>query len=424
MTELSIEGAAQVVTPPEPGLAYLRHDRAAELGLEPGSVCVAGGRVTALDDDPGADARLDATGCAVVPGLVDCHTHLPFVGWRADEYAQRVGGVPYEEIARAGGGIRRSARALAGASDGEILTWSHALSDEMLRLGTTAFETKTGYGLSAPAETRSLALGHHLAGLARQSVVHTALLAHAVPHGSTPDEWMDEVQALVPELVARSAGWQAQGAPGGALSALDIYVESIAFTNRHLERMGELAHRHGLHLRAHVEQFATHRSVPVALAAGARSVDHLSCLDPADLPGLAASECAAVLLPAAELLGAERVAPGRALADAGAICALATDLNPGTSPVTSLPLVIGLAVRRYGWSAREALLAVTLNAAWALGRSGELGAVEAGRRADLVVLDGPIEHVPYRLGHDPVLAVVVGGELAYLRPGAERRLRG
>jgi imidazolonepropionase len=161
----------------------------------------------------------------------------------------------------------------------------------------------------------------------------------------------------------------------------------------------------------------------VALAAGARSVDHLACLHPDDLPALAGAECGAVLLPGAEVLGDERVAPGRALADAGAICVLATDCNPGTSPLQSLPLVIGMAVRRYGWSVREALLAVTLNAAWVLERSGEAGSIEVGKRADLVLLDGPAEHVPYRYGRNPVAVVIAGGEVAYVRLGEEWRIR-
>jgi imidazolonepropionase len=222
---------------------------------------------------------------------------------------------------------------------------------------------------------------------------------------------MDEVAALVPE-VARSTH----------ASALDIYVESIAFTNDHLRRLGALAATHGLDLRAHVEQFHTNRSVPVALAAGARSVDHLSCLHPDDVAPLAGAECAAVLLPGAEFMGAERVPPARALADAGAICALATDANPGTSPIVSMPLVVGLAVRRYGWSVREALLAATLNAAWVLRRSGKTGSLEAGKRADVLVLDGPLEHVPYRLGHNPVAIAFVAGEPAWVRPDAAWRL--
>jgi imidazolonepropionase len=410
---LSLRGAEQVLLPPEPGLPYLRHDRAGELRLAPGSVACRGGEIAALDDMPEADVRVDARGGAVLPGLVDCHTHLPFAGWRAEEYELKVTGVPYEEIARRGGGIASSARALAGASDDAVLDQAAGLAAEMLRLGTTCVETKSGYGLSREGELRALRLAAALGDRVRQPLVHTALLAHAVPPGFSADAWMDEVEAMLPDALA--------AAP---VRALDVFVESVAFANAHLERMGALAAAHGLHLRAHVEQFATHRSVPVALAAGARSVDHLSCLPEEDLPGLAAAECAAVLLPSAELLGGEHAAPGRALADAGAICVLATDLNPGTSPVASLPLVVGLGVRRYGWSVREALLAVTLNAAWVLGESGSRGSLEPGRAADLVVLDGPAEMVPYRLGHDPVAVVVAGGEVVHVREDQRWRISG
>ena len=180
-----------------------------------------------------------------------------------------------------------------------------------------------------------------------------------MPEGYDAAGWMDVVDELAAEA---------------DVDALDIYVESVAFRNEDLERLGEIARREGVPLRAHVEQFNANRSVPVALAAGARSVDHLACLHPDDLAPLAAAECAAVLLPGAEFLGAEELAPGRALADAGAICVLATDCNPGTSPVASLPLVIGLAVRRYGWTAREALAACTLER-----RVGAGAATTAGR---------------------------------------------
>jgi imidazolonepropionase len=409
---VSVRGAAQVLRPPADGLPYLRHDRAGELALEPGSVAVREGRIAALDDDAGAELRIDASGCALLPGLVDCHTHLPFAGWRAEEYEMKVTGVPYEEISRRGGGIASSARAFASAADGEVLDQAAALAAEMLVHGTTTFECKSGYGLSAEQELRALRLAGELGGEVAQSTASTALLAHAVPPGTTADEWMDVVAELVPRVRAET---EAQ--------ALDIYVESVAFSLEHLARMGSLAAEHGLALRAHVEQFSTMRSVPVALEHGARSVDHLACLHPDDLGPLAASECAAVLLPGAEFLGDERVAPGRALADAGAICVLATDANPGTSPVVSLPLVVGLAVRRYGWSVREALLAVTLNAAHVLGRAGEVGTIEPGKRADLVLLDGPAEAMPYRFGHNPVAAVLVGGSPRYVRPGEDWRLR-
>jgi len=396
-----------VVRPPAPGLPYLRHDRAAELSLEGGDVVLAEGRVVGFEADASADLQVDATGCAVLPGFVDCHTHLPFAGWRAEEYERKVTGVPYEEIARAGGGIASSARALAEADDAAVLAQAAGLAAEMLQHGTTAFEGKTGYGLSYAGEARAARLGRELATRVTQPMRMTGLFAHAVPPGTTADAWMEEAQRL-----ARTCD----------VDALDIFVESVAFTNDHLARMGALARETGRPLRAHVEQFAAHRSVPVALEWDARSVDHLSCLHPDDVEPLAAAECGAVLLPGAELLGGEHTAPARDLADAGAIGVLATDLNPGTSPIASLPVIVGLAVRRYGWSVREALLAATLNAAWVLGWSRELGSLEPGKRADVLLLDGPAEHVPYRFGHNPVAAVFAGGELVHVRPDQAWRL--
>jgi imidazolonepropionase len=409
LSGVCVHSAAQMLRPPEDGLPYLRHDRAAEMSLERGSVCVRDGVIVSLDEDDDAELAVDATGGSLLPGLIDCHTHLPFFGWRAEEYEQKVTGVPYEEIALRGGGIASSGRAFAAAADMQVLEQAGTLALEMLAHGTTAFECKSGYGLSREEELRALGLSGALRRRAAQRTATTALLAHAVPDGYTADGWMDEVERFVPEVE-------------GLAQALDIYVETVAFSVEHLARMGELAARHGLALRAHVEQFSTSRSVPVALEHGARSVDHLACLHPDDLEPLARSECAAVLLPGAELLGDEPVAPARALADAGAICALATDLNPGTSPVLSLPLVMGIAVRRYGWSVREALLAVTLNAARVIGRADDLGSIEPGKQGDLVLLDCPAEHVPYRFGRNPVAVVLMGGRVVYVRPGEEWRL--
>ena len=408
---LSLEGAGAILLPPEPGLRFLRHDRASALRLEPGSVSIDDGRIEAIEPDASAGVRFDASGCTVVPGLVDCHTHLPFVGWRAVEYAAKVSGASYEELARSGSGIAASARALREATDEEVLTQARGLADEMLRHGTTTFECKSGYGLTREAEIRLLNLAMELGELIPQSITSTALLAHAVPAGLTAGEWMETVGEMVPELAAETD-----------VSALDIYVESIAFDNDALLRMGELAEENGLALRAHVEQFACHRSIRPALEANARSVDHLACIHPDDLAPLAESECAAVFLPGAEFLGAEEKAPARELADAGAICVLATDANPGTSPVVSLPLIAGLAVRMYGWTPLEALLALTLNAAYTLDLSDEIGTIEPGKRADLVVLDGPVEHMPYRFGHNPVVAVIVDGHLAWVRDDAAERM--
>ena len=345
----------------------------------------------------------------MLPGFVDCHTHLPFAGWRAEEYERKVTGVPYEEIARAGGGIAASARALAEATDEQVLAQAEALATELLRHGTTAFEGKTGYGLSRAGEARAARLGPR-AGRPRRPAddAHRACSRTRCRPGYTADAWMDEAEALAREC---------------DVDALDIFVESVAFGVEHLARMGAIARELGLPLRAHVEQLSTMRSVPVALEWGARSVDHLSVIHPDDVAPLAASETAAVLLPGAELMNAEATPPARALADAGAICVLATDFNPGTSPIASMPVIIGLAVRRYGWSVREALLAATLNAAYVLGRSDELGSLEPGKRADVIVLDGPAEHVPYRFGHNPVAVVIAGGELVWVRPDQAWRVR-
>jgi imidazolonepropionase len=410
---LSFSGAEQVLLPPRPGLPWLRGDDLEGQTLAPAGVTVQDGLIQGLEADPAADVQVDARGCAVVPGLVDCHTHLPFAGWREGEYEQKLHGAGYEEIARRGGGIAASARALNESPDEVVLAQSQALAAEMLAWGTTAFETKSGYGLSRDGELRALRLARALADSVPQTVISTALLAHAVPLGYTTETWMQEVQAMLPAVLEL-----------GSVSALDIFVESIAFSNQDLQLMGALAAAGGLALRSHVEQFGGHRSVPVALAARARSVDHLSTLPAEDVGPLAGAECAAVLLPAAEFLGAEHRAPGRELLDAGALVVLATDLNPGTAPVAALPVVLGLAGRLYGMSARETLAAVTLNAAWVLGLERSLGSIEVGKRADLLLLDGPVERIAYRFGHNPVLAAFVGGEPAYVRdPLVAARIR-
>src|ERR1700733_6698269 len=317
---ISFHNAAQVLLPPEPGLRYLRSDRAGELTLEPGGITVEHGRIAALEPDDEANIRIDATGCVLLPGLVDCHTHLPFAGWRAEEYEQKVTGVPYEEIARAGGGIRSSARALRETPDETVLAQAQELAGEMLRSGTTTFECKSGYGLSTAGELRALQLATALETIVSQNTTRTGLLAHAVPDGYTTTTWMDEVERMLPEALEH-------------VSALDIFVESIAFGLDDLGRMGQLATNNGVLLRAHVEQFTTMRSVPIALNHNARSLDHLSAIHADDIAPLAQSQTAAVLLPGAEFMGNEATAPARALIDAGAIVVLATDGNPGTSPI-------------------------------------------------------------------------------------------
>ncbi len=342
---VSVEGAAQVLRPPRERMQHLRGP--AELNrqtLQPGDVAVDAGVIAGFERDPRAQLTIDASGCAVLPGFVDCHTHLPFAGWRAAEYEQKLTGVPYEEISRAGGGIKSSARALQAMTDEQVLAQATALASEMLATGTTTFECKSGYGLSRDAELRLLMLARELAGQVPQTALSTALLAHSIPDGYDAASWMTVVEEMMPSVLAL-----------GTVSALDIFVESIAFGLGDLERMGALAAAGGLTLRVHGEQLSCMRSVPVALRAGARSIDHLSQVHEDDIRPLANAACAAVLLPAAEFLGNEQRVPGRALVDEGAIVVLATDANPGTAPVFSMPLVIGLAARLYGFGVLETL---------------------------------------------------------------------
>lgn len=407
---VALRGAGQILRPPRVGLPWLRGADLAAQTLTGGDLGWSDG---VLSEGPlrSADLELDVPGCAVVPGFVDCHTHLPFAGWRADEYAQRLAGVPYNEIAAGGGGIRASARALAAASDQQVLAQARDMAVEMLAAGTTTFEMKSGYGLSREGEIRALRLAAAFALSVPQTTLSTALLAHAVPDGYDAAGWMHEVGEMMGEVLDL-----------GSVSALDIFVETIAFSVSDLAAMGALARAGGLMLRTHVEQFERLGSVPVALTAGARSVDHLSVASDDDVALLADAACAAVLLPAAEFLGAEHRAPGRVLADAGALVVLATDANPGTAPVVSMPVVIGLAARLYGLSPMETLAACTLNAAWTLGLEATLGSIEPGKRADVLVLDAPVESIAYRFGRNPVAVAFVGGDPVYVRDDWADRL--
>jgi imidazolonepropionase len=337
----------------------------------------------------------------IVPGFVDCHAHLPFVGWRADEYEARLAGVSYRDLHGREGGIYRSARMLAETDDDDVLAFSKALTQEMAAHGTTATELKSGYGLSLEGELRQLRLARRLAEACPQTCVVTLLACHAVPEGWSRADW---VTAACDELIPAAASER-------LADAVDVYVEDIAFSVEDLERVAAAAAAAGLPLRIHADQLGPSGAAEAAVRLGARSADHLNHVSAEGVAALGASETAAVLLPASSLTLRAAPPPVAALRDAGAALAIATDLNPGTSPVSSMPEAIGLACSLYGLTPLEALTAATANAAWVLGLPESLGTLEPGKRADLVLLDGPtFAHVPYRLGHDPVVATVIAGE--------------
>ena len=344
-------------------------------------------------------------GC-LVPGFVDCHVHLPFAGWRADEFEARLRGVSYVELHGEDGGIFRSSRQLAAADDDEVLEFCRPLVAEMLANGTTALELKTGYGLSVEAELRQARLARRLADeVAAQSCTVTLLACHAVPPGMQRADWVAlACEELIPAAAAE-----------GLADAVDIYVESIAFSLEDLEAVAEAAREAGLPLRVHADQLGATGAASAAVALGARSADHLNHADEAAVAALgSAPATAAVLLPASTFFLRAVAPPAAALLQTGAAPAIATDFNPGTSPVCSMPEAIAMACTLYGFEPLQALTAATANPAWVLGLGARLGTLEPGKRADFLLLDTPtFAGVPYRPGHDPVLATFVGGDLAW-----------
>ncbi len=337
----------------------------------------------------------------IVPGFVDCHVHLPFVGWRADEFEARLAGVSYRDIHGNEGGIFRSARMLAEADDEAVLSFSKRLAVEMAAHGTTSMELKSGYGLSVEGELRQLRLARRAADAVPQTCAVTLLACHAIPDGWAREDW---VTTACDELIPAAAA-------EGLADAVDIYVEDIAFSLEDLARVGAAASAAGLPLRVHADQLGPSGAAEAAAALGARSADHLNHVSEAGIAALGGGETAAVLLPASTFTLRASPAPVAALRDARAALAIATDLNPGTSPVCSMPETISMACSIYGLTPLEALTAATANPAWVLGLDDRVGTLERGKRADFVLLDAPsFAHVPYRPGHNPVVATVIGGE--------------
>ena len=340
-------------------------------------------------------------GC-LVPGFVDCHAHLPFAGWRADEFEARLRGVSYAELHGEDGGIFRSSRQLAAASDDEVLAFCRSLVQEMAEHGTTALELKTGYGLSVEAELRQARLARRLAEEAPQTCSVTLLACHAVPEGMERAEW---VGVVCDELIPAAARER-------LVDAVDVYVEDIAFSVDDLAEVARCASDVGLPLRCHADQLGPSGAAEAAVALAARSADHLNHVSATGIAALGgAPATVAVLLPTSTLFLGSSPPDVRALLDAGSAVAIATDLNPGTSPVLSMPEAIATACSLYGLRPLEALAAATVNASTVLGFAPERGTLAPGRPADLVVLDGDaFRMVPYRPGHNPVVRTFVDGE--------------
>ena len=350
----------------------------------------------ALDDDV---EELDGRGLAAVPGLVDCHTHACFAGDRAEEFALRAGGASYEELHAAGGGILSTVRATRGAGQEELGEAVRRHRGWMLRCGTTTFESKSGYGLDGDTELASLR------AIAAEGGVPTYLGLHAVPPEF--DAAGSYVEFVIGEVLPQAAK---------VAEAADVFLERGAFDAAQARRYLEAARDRGLVLRLHADQFTEAGGVELAIELGARSVDHLEATSEHGIAALAHSEVTAVLLPASALFLGRPMPPGRALVEAGAAVALATDFNPGSAFCESLPIVASLASTQLGLSPAQALSAMTVNAANVLGRAERKGRLAPGYDADIVLLDAPDwRHLAYHLGGDLVAAVIERGRVAWRR---------
>jgi imidazolonepropionase len=422
--DLLIEGAAAVATLAG-GLRRGAAQRDAAV-LSGGGLCVAawGGRILAVGrqadvhrqieaEGHSLDAfeRLDARGGLVTPGLVDAHTHLLFAGTREPEWQMRARGAGYLEILAAGGGILSTVAATRAASDEELLAGGRARLAQMLANGTTTVEAKSGYALDVAGELRLLELTDRLDDEGPMDMVPTFLGAHAVPaeFRTRPDG----TEAYVAHVIGEQL--PAVAAQGIALSC-DVFCEKGVFDDRQSRRILAAASEAGLDVRLHADELAPSGGAELAAELGCLSADHLAAPSEEGVAALvraaeAGRPVVATLLPATSwFLGKHHFAPARRFIDAGVPVALATDLNPGTSPTLSLPLVMSIACIEMGLTPAEALAAVTINAAGALGLAAEIGSIEPGKRADLVVWDVPaVEQLPYWLGASLVRTVVKRG---------------
>ncbi|WP_273862628.1 imidazolonepropionase [Pseudomonas sp. LA5] len=380
----------------------------------PMAVRVDAGRITGLwpeaDFQPalGEGAELAGEGGVMTPGLVDCHTHLVHAGQRAGEFEQRLEGTSYAEIARAGGGILGTVRATRAASEAELFAVARPRLQALIDEGVTTVEIKSGYGLTVADELKLLRVARQLGEALPVRVITTLLGAHAVPpeFQGDADGYVELVcQEMIPAAVAE-----------GLADAVDVFCEGIAFSPAQCERVFQAAHAHGLPIKAHAEQLSNLGGSALAARLGALSADHVEYLDEAGVRALAAAGTVAVLLPGAFLmLGETQHPPVELLRRHGVPMALASDANPGTSPLYLPTLIAHLGCTLFRLTPREALAGMTVHAAQALGRP-ELGRIQAGAPAELCLWDvGQPAELAYEVRPGRLRQRVFGGEVQHVR---------
>jgi len=378
--------------------------------VEDGAIVTADGLVLyagprgAIPADAADGEVVDLGGRLVTPALVDCHTHLVHGGNRAREFEMRLAGASYEEIARAGGGIVSTVEATRALDIDGLVALALPRLDALLAEGTGTVEIKSGYGLSIAAELDMLRAARRLESLRPVRIVTSYLAAHAVPaeYCGRPDDYIADI--VLPGL--------RQGHAEGLIDAVDGFCEGIAFSPDQIRRIFDLAAELGLPVKLHAEQLSNLGGASLVASYGGLSADHLEYLDGKGVADLAAAGSVAVLLPGAYYMLREKQAPPvAALRAAGVPMAVATDCNPGTSPLTSLLLTMNMAATLFGLTIDECLAGATVNAARALGLNAQSGTLEQGKRADFAVWDvrSPAELV-YRIGFNPLHARIFDGQ--------------
>ena len=389
---------ARLATMAGPALGVVEN---ALLATSGGSILYAGPAAEAPRFE--AAETTDIEGRWITPGLIDCHTHLVHGGDRAHEFELRLQGASYEEIARAGGGIVSTMKATRAASEAELVASALPRLDALIAEGATTVEVKSGYGLELAAEARMLRAARRLGDVRPVSITTTFLGAHALPpeYAGDADGYIAQVaEHMLPAIAA-----------AGLADAVDAFCEGIGFTAAQTERMFEAARRHGLPVKLHAEQLSNLHGAALAARFGALSADHLEHLDEAGIAAMAEAGTVATLLPGAYYFVQEtKLPPVAGLRAAGVPIALATDCNPGTSPLTSLLLAMNMGATLFRLTVEECLMGVTANAARALGKADEIGTLEAGKRADLAIwsIERPAELV-YRMGANPLHARIWNG---------------
>ena len=401
-TDLLITGISQLATAEG---VVARHGRGmGELKVvKDAALAISGGRIDwvgARSDWAGDVATtIDLGGVAVLPGLIDPHTHAVWAGDRLGDFEARVAGATYEQILLAGGGIRSTVRATAAASMEELVALAKPRVEALLRSGATTIEVKSGYGFAIAAEIAMLDAIAKLAAESHARILATLLIHLPPAEAKDRPRYVEQVcSELIPEVARR-----------GLAMAVDVFVEREAWHVAEAEQIFACAKKNGLAVKLHSDQFHSIGGVEMGVRMGALSVDHLETAGETQIEAIAASETIATILPGVSLHLGIPAAPGRRLIDAGAAVAVGTDLNPGSSPLFSSAAVLGLAVRMNGLTAQEAIVAGTLNAACVLGLS-DRGRLEAGCVADFVVLHAnDWRELVYVLGANPVREVWVGG---------------